>query len=73
MYVEPNLKDMIYDMLPVGKETISSLVAKSIGTSPRKALDILSVLECEGLVSSEMKKVRFNSSSSRCRVFVRVR
>lgn len=73
IFVEPNLKEKIYDMMPLNKETISSLVAKSVGTTPRRALAHLNELEQEGVLSSRKTKVRMGKSHVHARVFKRIK
>ena len=73
IFVELNLKEKIYDMLPMNKETISSLVAKSIGCNVRRALTHLDELEKEGVVTSRIAKVRMGKSHVRARVFKRIK
>ena len=58
IFVELNLRDKIYDMMPINKETMASLVAKSIGCNKRRALIHLDELEKEGVVTSRKAKVR---------------
>ena len=72
IYAEPNLREKIYDMMPVGKETISSLVAKSVGTTSRRAIAHLSELEKEGKLVSRKGKVRFGKHHTCCRIFKRL-
>jgi predicted transcriptional regulator len=73
IFVELNLKEKIYDMLPMNKETISSLVAKSIGCNSRRALEHLTSLESDGLLTSRSAKVRMGKAHVRARVFKRIK
>lgn len=73
IFVEPNLREKIYDMLPMNKETISSLVSKSLGCNQRRALVHLDELEKEGLVTSRKAKVRIGKSHVQARVFKRIK
>jgi len=73
IFVEPNLKEKIYDMMPMNKETIASLVAKSIGCHQRRALTHLDQLEKEGVLVSRLAKVRMGKANVRARVFKRIK
>ncbi len=65
-------KEQIYRMLPKGKKTTPSLVAKSVGTSRRNALTVLKKLEEEGKVKSELGLIKYKNSTSRCRIIERL-
>lgn len=67
-----NFRERVYDALPRGKKTIPSVVAKAMGVSTRVALVALSQLEDEGLLTSERGTVKFEKSSSRCRIFTKL-
>jgi len=73
IYAEENLKEKIYNMMPIGKETISSLVAKSVGTNSRRALQHLSDLEEDGYLVSRLGKVRQGKAHTHCRIFKRIK
>tara|TARA_Y100000310_G_scaffold73156_1_gene69313 strand:- start:55 stop:330 length:276 start_codon:yes stop_codon:yes gene_type:complete len=67
-----SLKYQIFDALKKGDETISSKVAKAFGTTRRRALEKLSSLEEDGLLTSEFKNCRFPSGSvAKTRIFTR--
>ena len=73
IFVELNLRDKIYDMMPINKETIASLVAKSIGCNKRRALIHLDELEKEGVVTSRKAKVRMGKAHVNARIFKRIK
>lgn len=73
IYTELSTKEKIYDMMPLDKETISSLVAKSVGTTPRRALQYLTDLEGEGYLISRRGKVRIGKAHVSCRIFKRIK
>ncbi len=73
IFVELNLKDKIYDMMPINKETMASLVAKSIGCNKRRALIHLDELEKEGVVTSRKSKVRMGKAHVNARIFKRIK
>jgi len=67
------LKYRILEAMEKGDETISSKVAKAFGTTRRRALEKLSELEEEGLVTSEFKNCKFESGSvAKTRIFTKV-
>ena len=72
MTLTDGIKEQIYKMLPIGKKTTPSLVAKSVGTSRRNAHSILTQLEKEGKVKSELGLIKFKTTTSRCRIFERL-
>lgn len=73
IFVELNLRDKIYDMMPINKETMASLVAKSIGCNKRRALIHLDELEKEGVVTSRKAKVRMGKAHVNARIFKRIK
>jgi|TARA_R110002012_G_scaffold321953_2_gene552749 predicted ArsR family transcriptional regulator len=73
IYAEPNLREKIFSMMPLNKETIASLVAKSVGTNSRRALQHLSDLEADGYLVSRLGKVRQGKSHTHCRIFKRIK
>jgi len=73
MFVEQNLKEKIFDMMPMNKETIASLVAKSLGCNQRRALIHLDELEKEGVLTSRRAKVRMGKAHVQARVFKRIK
>ncbi len=73
IFVELNLKDKIYDMMPINKETMASLVAKSIGCNKRRALIHLDELEKEGVVTSRKSKVRMGKAHVNARILKRIK
>jgi|TARA_R110000824_G_scaffold8714_2_gene39423 hypothetical protein len=72
MTLTDGIKEQIYKMLPIGKKTTGALVAKSVGTSNRNALSVLTQLEKEGKVRSELGLIKFKKTTSRCRIFERL-
>ena len=67
-----SFRERVYDALPRGKNTIPSIVAKAMGVNRRAALMALSQLEKEGKLTSEMGTIKFEKSTSRCRVFTKL-
>lgn len=73
IYVELNLKEKIYEMLPMNKETISSLVAKSVNCTTRRARTHLAELEQDGVLTSRRAKVRMGKAHVNARVYKRIK
>ncbi|MBC8430170.1 MAG: hypothetical protein H8D92_02100 [Pelagibacteraceae bacterium] len=62
-------RERVYDALPKGEQTIASIVAKAMGSTRRVASNALDQLEHEGKLVSERGSVKFDGSTSRCRIF----
>ena len=67
-----SFRQRVYDALPKGKRTIPSVVASAMGVDRRVALNALAQLEDEGKLESEMGTVKFEKSTSRCRIFTKL-
>mgnify|MGYP001242111848 CR=1 FL=1 len=65
-------RERVYDALPRGKKTIPSVVGKAMGVNRRVALNALSQLEKEGKLTSELGTIKFEKSTSRCRIFTKL-